>query len=78
MEWRPIETAPKDGSWLMVYERSDFPPSVWVVRWGNIEGSGGWLDEKCWVTVGLGPNPDTYDADMATHWMPLPDPPKGA
>lgn len=70
--WQPIETAPKDGSWVLVFEPSDYAPQVHVVRWGTPEWSGG---DETWVTMALGPNPDTYDADDATHWMPLPSSP---
>lgn len=73
-EWQPIETAPKDGTWMLVYEPSEYPPSVHVVRWGTREWTMG-ARQYAWVTMALGPNPDTYDADDATHWMPLPNPP---
>jgi hypothetical protein len=72
--WQPIETAPKDGTWILAYEPSKWPPQCHVVRWGLPEYWGQAGDET-WVTVALGPNPDTYEADDATHWMPLPDPP---
>ncbi len=74
--WQPIETAPKDGTWLLVYETNDsdgYQPTIHVVHWGIREWDG---SGKTWVTMALGPNPDTYDADRATHWMPLPEPPK--
>ena len=70
--WRPISEAPKDGTWIMVFEPSDAAPNVHVVRWGVPEWVGG---DNTWVTMALGPNPDTYDANNATHFMPLPAPP---
>jgi hypothetical protein len=72
--WQPIETAPKDGTWILVYEHCEPLPSVYVVRWGVPEWWGASVDET-WVTIAVGPNPDTYNATDATHWMPLPDPP---
>ena len=72
MSWQPIETAPKDGTWILVFEPSRYPPHHHVVQWGPPEW-GDWPDT--WVTMALGPNPDTYDAEDATHWMPLPEPP---
>ena len=68
-EWQTIETAPKDGSWVMlaggdVYGMwdGDEPPCVvgqhvndaWHLAWYD----GGWLGEYFWPT----------------HWMPLPAP----
>lgn len=67
MKWRPIETAPKDGGALL----------VWVNGWpvtaaqycedgyGWDEDQPGWYDPFFDVWI----NP--------THWMPLPEPPKG-
>lgn len=75
MEWRPIETAPRDGTWLLVFEPSKWSPNIHVVRWGEPEWTLEKSPPKTWVTMALGPNPDTYDADEATHWMPLPEPP---
>ena len=74
MEWQPIETAPKDGSWILVFEPVVFEPCMHVVQWGESQWSIG--SAKTWVTMALGPNPDTYDADQSTHWMPLPASPK--
>ena len=71
-EWQPIETAPKDGTWILVFEHDEYSPSIHVVRWGQPEWGGG---DLTWVTMALGPNPDTYDPHPVTHWMPLPDPP---
>lgn len=71
-QWQPIETAPKDGSWILVYEPGADEPCVYVVQWGVPEWGGG---PETWVTIALGPNPDTYNAEEATHWMPLPPPP---
>lgn len=39
--WLPIETAPKDGTWILVYEPTEDAPSCHVVRWGTPEWGGG-------------------------------------
>ena len=69
MDWQPIETAPNDGTCVLVYFRGVGPlvafttfPDVWT-RY-----------------LGFGKTPFWPDisADYATHWMPLPDPPAQA
>ncbi len=70
--WQPIETAPKDGSPLLLYRPWDdktmardsgYPGAIWH--------SGGW---------GKSAFPgDTFRGEATygkpTHWMPLPPPP---
>ena len=70
-EWQPIETAPKDGTWVLLFDPEDeyahvgafveFPATEdhpLVKHWGGIYISGkGFMS---WM------NP--------THWMPLPEP----
>jgi len=73
-DWRPIETAPKDGTWILVWEQSPYEPSHYVARWGHPE-CGYEVDDRAWVTMELGPSPDNYNIMNATHWMTLPAPP---
>ena len=72
MNWQPIETAPRDGTAILVYCGGVCEREMVVVRyedtssegpfgkfcWKELSGQGGWA-EKC-----------------VTHWVPLPDPPK--
>jgi hypothetical protein len=58
--WWPIETAPRDGTTILVYEPGFFHTAAWEANefkagWTNASGS--WLGD-------------------VTHWMPLPGPPK--
>ena len=77
MSWQPIETAPKDGTAVLLY-------GLWQ---GEINGiadepttdigywAGGSSDEpgNDWWRISTG---DAYACWMrATHWMPLPEPP---
>ena len=64
-EWQPIETAPKDGSVIVVgYGRQgNFP--VKVVYWKELH--------KIWMHYGEW---EPGLENNATHWMPLPTPPK--
>jgi hypothetical protein len=67
-DWQPIETAPKDGAWILLRGESGYvnrPYRAHVGRW--VTGrDGGWWEES----------EDAYftdDGDEPTHWMPLPE-----
>lgn len=63
--WQPIETAPKDGTYILAYPVLN--QVACVVSWQRTRG---WLG--CWrmpMTNEAAP----YDP---THWMPLPEPPQ--
>jgi hypothetical protein len=70
MTWQPIESAPKDGTrMLLTFGLDDYRPCVGAFRPEIIHDDG--YNETGWV--------ETYDeAPLAepTHWMPLPDPPQ--
>jgi len=71
-EWHPIETAPRDGTVVLIYqpadEGDDIPAVIQVARyeatyfdpnifqWREAEG-------------------EQYETYSPTHWMPLPLPP---
>lgn len=72
-EWRPIETAPKDGTIILVtgwnygkpgterhYAIASYAGGVWA------EGSD-WVEDSEWNKPGV--------LKYLTHWMPLPQPP---
>ena len=71
--WQPIETAPKDGRWLLVYcpdgsnSYNDDPPLFVTTAFFDSEWRGGvWYHH--------------YDDGVGhylqpTHWMPLPEAP---
>lgn len=73
-EWRPIETAPRDGSQIVLWrvggETFDVPPGPHAVI-------GNWLepnahDNGCWNI----PFHDEWAEDGSfAGWMPLPPPP---
>ena len=55
-EWRPISTAPQDGSYIrLLGRRSDGRPFVETGRWTNI----------CWSVQNLN------QLEIVTHWKPL-------
>lgn len=68
--WHPIETAPKDGTVILIYPhkkvRAGNPQFVTEARWhqpGNPKFNGWWQTAR-------------GSTKIATHWMPLPEPPK--
>lgn len=68
--WQPIETAPKDGTPILVYSREASDPQIVLASWREYQGSpddGGWYD--WWDN-----NAPEIDATV-THWQPLPEPP---
>lgn len=62
-EWQPIETAPKDGTRVLLWRRAirDQPAPIMA--------DGFWC-ETCWVWP--------YILSEPTHWQPLPAPPERA
>lgn len=71
MDWQPIETAPKDGTEVLLW--LGFPFSrIEYAKW--YQGWGLWIDAE---------DPEPEDSDevrgtgelVPTHWMPLPEPP---
>lgn len=64
-EWRPIETAPKDGTRILC-------------GWPNGVGFGSfdWVPWSATYELGMGHDSDQYNTGFVTHWMPLPEPPK--
>lgn len=60
-EWQPIETAPKDGEYVLLYDRHN-DPDRFV----------GFYTEVSWVLHGV----DDIWIVTPDAWMPLPDPPE--
>lgn len=65
-DWQPIENAPSDGSWVLLYSDKwpiwSYPMVGWRHRAGDeweFPAHPQWSSEMSWPT----------------HWMPLPEPP---
>lgn len=66
-EWRPIDTAPKDGSHVML---GDAPEQYVCEGYYEEDGDRGWYMANTHWT-------DAYDGRVyPTHWQPLPSPPE--
>jgi hypothetical protein len=68
-QWYPIETAPKDGTVIIVYGQFPYKVNVQTVfyqtaAWESDEFRAGWTNAS-----------SSWLSDV-THWMPLPPPPK--
>jgi hypothetical protein len=71
--WRPIETAPKDGTDILLYVQEEITSGSWSER-KSFDGR----DISCWVYAELDEHGCGCCSDKGeppTHWMPLPDPP---
>ncbi len=75
-QWQPIETAPKDGTYVLVVPPTHSSVSCSVARFDNDRYSRKprpfWNRSDGWGRVSV--SRDT----PPTHWMPLPKPPEGA
>lgn len=67
MDWQPIETAPKDGTRVLIASGTD----VVLAFFDN--NAGMWCENE-YDNLWWGPT-DTARYDGPTHWMPLPAPP---
>jgi len=68
-EWQPIETAPKDGTWVLACMPSRNPGGYWACRAGYVYGP-----ELARCSPDARSGKDGWRAPY-THWMPLPAPP---
>ena len=59
-EWKSIESAPKDGTWVLLHYERDLVPEI--TFWDETERK--WLHDF------------SYSDKSPTHWMPLPESPE--
>lgn len=67
-DWQPIETAPKDGTDILLAAWED-DGSYW-------NATGSWWIDRFFFFYGSGNDPIMLDF-APTHWMPLPPCPAG-
>ena len=68
--WMPIETAPKDGTLIVLGARN----GVWLGKYLPLYGSG-YKPENPWSSMLLNHDHMAERYTRPTHWMPLPPPP---
>lgn len=59
--WMDIETAPKDGTYILVHCEAT---GVGVAHWAKVGRNSGWSSDHGWWQ------------ETPTYWQPLPDAPK--
>lgn len=72
-EWQPIETAPRDGSRILVMLRASEqgPAEVDLARWERSPRAG----DSCWIASDSDPDCEIIYAESDLEfWMPLPMP----
>jgi hypothetical protein len=72
-DWRPMASAPRDGSRVLVAIRptEQGPAEVDVVRWGAPRPG----VDQCWIAIDSDPQAlFTYSEVELTWWMPMPQP----
>lgn len=90
-QWQPIDSAPK-GVWsesiadpeyiapppiLLLFGASNTGISVGRWAWYYAAGGRGCTDGCAWIEPVSGDVLSEYYGESPTHWMPLPEPPKG-
>jgi hypothetical protein len=76
MNWKPIETAPRDGTWFLAFW-PQYRIGPWEYR--SLVMQTEWVfdaDDNSWGFESGENYADEFDGDAPTHWMPLPNPPE--
>ncbi len=74
-QWMPIETAPKDGTRVLLATANEVTSGWWMpfgYEFGRNADPGGWTDGGV-ADWGMQHSSELFPS----HWMPLPEPPKG-
>jgi hypothetical protein len=76
--WQPIETAPRDGTWIIMVAKGVSLPTVAHVRGPVTDYSNLGAPPKEWDVEAraLNCSTSTWLLSEFTHWMPLPSPPE--
>ena len=81
MEWQPIDTAPTDGSKVLIYWHGNNTPFISVAVWrGDKSPDFPWRSAETGSAMGGFGQCHAEQKDQtwkqgATHWMPMPAPP---
>jgi hypothetical protein len=67
-EWKTIDSAPKDGTWMLGYYPNDRVAKVWTVMCEKEGDYETWYGDHHSITHGT-------EKEAPTHWMLLPEGP---
>lgn len=74
-EWQPIETAPRDGTLIIIAYKVFGRYRVYPASYGV----GGFVDSDfAWGILDHDGSTNAVKTGEPTHWMPLPEPPEEA
>lgn len=73
MNWQPIETAPQDGTCILLSNGH----GCFIARYKPVFDSG-YRPSNPWYSMMLNHDhiEEPFRYEKATHWQPLPDPPE--
>lgn len=75
IEWLPIDTAPKDGTnVILAVMGGPNGPAIGEARWWDNDGGDWWWAGNSPGDYHGGPVSE-INFGMPTHWMPMPEPP---
>lgn len=81
--WQPIETAPKDGTEVLVFVDCATVPIIRLASWDDGEeweeyGATSREDATGWWSYENSVSAEKLEGAVEpTHWMPAPEPPEG-
>lgn len=75
-EWKPIETAPLDGSDILVCFEDFGRPMIRVARWSKNFRRSGYYDDYGWMMPGYQGIAHEAISPPPKFWMELAEPPK--
>jgi hypothetical protein len=67
-DWQPIETAPKDGTKILVWDGSSIEFACWE---DDGLDTSDWSHKAGWQIANAGYDGDSDYSDKVTHWKPL-------
>ena len=74
VEWREIESAPKDGSKILAYCTNGGDPFCEVLYWDSTDDNQ--AEKPSWISGYFDSHYEQNYTYTVTHWQPLPPPPK--